>query len=76
LLGRLTTWEPERVASVALRQALRGRAVIIPGLINRVIRALGSVAPRWLVVRVIGSRWRKAELAPRDGTPVYIAEGT
>ncbi len=74
--GRVTTWEPERVAALALRQAMRGRAVIIPGLVNRVLRAAGAAAPRWLLVRVIGSRWRKAELALRDGAPVYTTVGT
>ncbi len=73
--GRVTTWEPERVAALALRQAQRGKAVIIPGLINRVLRAAGAAAPRWLLVRVIGRRWRKAELALRGCAPVYTAVG-
>jgi short-subunit dehydrogenase len=59
--GRVTTWEPERVAAVAIKQALRGRAVIIPGAANKLLRWAGQVAPRWLVVRLIGGRWRKAE---------------
>jgi short-subunit dehydrogenase len=58
--GRITTWYPERVAAVALRQALRGRDVIIPGAVNRLIRWASSMAPRWLVVRLIGGRWQKA----------------
>ena len=61
--GRITTWQPENVAEAAIRQALRGRAVIIPGLANRVIRRLGEAAPRRLVVRMIGRRWRDAERA-------------
>jgi uncharacterized protein len=59
--GRVTTWRPEEVAVVAMRQAARGRAVIIPGLVNRVIRFVGEAVPRSLVVRVIGKRWRDAE---------------
>ena len=58
--GRITTWYPERVAAVAIRQARRGRDVIIPGAVNRLIRLVGSAAPRRLVVRVIGGRWSKA----------------
>jgi hypothetical protein len=61
--GRVTTWRPEEVAVVALRQAARGKAVIIPGLVNRIIRFLGTGVPRSLVVRCIGRRWRDAELA-------------
>jgi short-subunit dehydrogenase len=61
--GRITTWEPERVAGLALDRAFSGRAVIIPGLANRILRAVSSLVPRSLVVRVIGSRWRKAEQA-------------
>jgi hypothetical protein len=63
--GRITTWQPENVAAVAIRQALRGRAVIIPGLANRLIRLLGEAAPRRLVVSLIGKRWRDAERALR-----------
>ena len=66
-LGRITTWQPENVAAVAIRQALRGRAVIIPGLTNRVIRVLGEAVPRWLIVRLIGTRWRNAERAIQPG---------
>jgi short-subunit dehydrogenase len=61
--GRITTWQPENVAEVAIRQALRGRAVIIPGLANRVIRLLGQAVPRRFVVSLIGKRWRDAEQA-------------
>jgi uncharacterized protein len=63
LLGRLTTWRPEEVVVVALRQAARGKPVIIPGLLNRVIRLVGSAVPRSLVVHCIGKRWREAEAA-------------
>jgi short-subunit dehydrogenase len=59
LFGRITTWQPEDVAAVAIRQALRGRAVIIPGLANRMIRLLGEAVPRRFVVSLIGRRWRE-----------------
>jgi short-subunit dehydrogenase len=61
LIGRITTWEPERVAAVALRQAMRGKAIIVPGILNNILRYAGEAVPRALVVGVIGSRWRKAE---------------
>jgi short-subunit dehydrogenase len=68
--GRITTWQPENVAAVAIRQALRGKAVIIPGLTNRVIRLLSEAVPRRLVVNLIGKRWRDAERAIRGAPPM------
>lgn len=64
--GRITTWYPEQVAALAIRQAWRGRDVIIPGVINRILRTLGAMVPRALVLRVIASRWRRNEAAERD----------
>ncbi len=58
--GRITTWYPENVAALAVRQALRGRDIIIPGLVNRLARRISAIAPRWLVVRLVGGRWQKA----------------
>jgi short-subunit dehydrogenase len=68
--GRITTWEPERVAKLAMDRAFSGRAVIIPGLANRILHAASSLLPRALVVRIISSRWRKAEkaIASRSGS--------
>lgn len=59
--GRITTVETERVAALAVRGALRGRAVVIPGAANRVLRFVSAFVPQWIVIRVIGARWRKAE---------------
>jgi uncharacterized protein len=73
--GRITTWRPEEVAVVALRQAARGKAVIIPGIVNRLIKLIGAAVPRSLVVRCIGRRWREAEnaLRPRgEVSPVAV----
>ena len=61
VMGRITTWEPERVAAVALRQAMRGKAIIVPGMFNNLLRLAGGAVPRTLVAGVIGSRWRKAD---------------
>jgi uncharacterized protein len=58
--GRLTTWEPERVAGIALDRAFSGKAVIIPGIFNRVLRGASSLVPRSVAVYVIGRRWKKA----------------
>jgi uncharacterized protein len=75
LIGRITTWEPERVAAMAIRKAMRGRAIIIPGILNNIIRFVGEAVPRALVVGLIGSRWRKAEreMVRATGVPARVA---
>jgi uncharacterized protein len=75
LIGRITTWEPERVAAVALRQAMRGRAIIVPGILNNIIRFAGEAVPRALVVGLISNRWRKAEreMVRATSAPVRVA---
>ncbi len=57
LAGLLTTLDVGRVANQTLDGALAGRAVVIPGAINRALQALGSLAPAGLVAGLIGSRW-------------------
>jgi uncharacterized protein len=60
LAGQLTTLNTGTVAKVTLDAALKGRAVVIPGLFNRILQVLGGLAPAWLVTNLIGSRWRSA----------------
>lgn len=69
--GRITTVETERVAAIAVRAALRGRAVIIPGVANRILRIAGSLVPQAIVIRILRARWRRAErlLATRAAPP-------
>jgi short-subunit dehydrogenase len=56
-VGKATTMDVGRVANQTLNSALAGKAIIIPGLVNRVIRILGMLIPSSLVVRLIGWRW-------------------
>jgi short-subunit dehydrogenase len=60
LMGQLTTMDTGAVANMTLNDALRGRAVCIPGGLNRFIQIAGSLAPVPLVVSLIGSRWKAA----------------
>jgi short-subunit dehydrogenase len=57
LAGQLTTVDVGRVANMTLDAALRGRAVVIPGFLNRMLQMLGSLMPAQLVAGLIGSRW-------------------
>jgi len=57
LMGQLTTQNTGAVAAETLDAALRGRAVVIPGALNQVLRGLGSLVPPRLVARLVASRW-------------------
>ncbi len=59
-IGLLTTRNIGGVAAEALDAALLGKAVVIPGWINQVLRVLGSLAPDALVARLIAGRWKQA----------------
>ena len=67
-MGQITTQNIGGVAARTLDYALAGRAVYIPGWINRLLQALGSLAPAWLVARLVGMRW-KAARQRRTHTP-------
>lgn len=54
---RLACLYPHEIAREALDGLVRGKAIIVPGWINRLARALHVVVPRALVVRVINSYW-------------------
>jgi short-subunit dehydrogenase len=45
----------EQVAAAAVRGAERGRRVVVPGLANRVLAAIGRLSPRPVVLRVMDS---------------------
>jgi short-subunit dehydrogenase len=60
LLGQLTTNDIGSVAAGTLEYALKGRAVYIPGLLNRILHVLSAVAPASLVASLVGYRWRSA----------------
>jgi short-subunit dehydrogenase len=55
--GRVTTCNVGYVASKTIDMAFRGKPVYIPGLLNRILRAAGSLVPDSLIARAVGSRW-------------------
>jgi short-subunit dehydrogenase len=66
--GYLTTWNVGAVAGLTIDRAMKGQAVVVPGLINQGLRLMGGMAPSGLVSAVIGSRWRKADgISKHDG---------
>ncbi len=59
-MGALTTQNTGSVAAGAIDSALKGKAVYIPGLLNRILQALGGIVPAPLIAWVVGERWRLA----------------
>lgn len=60
IMGRLTTRNPSDVARLTVDAALRGRAIVVPGAINRALVAAGAIVPRAAMARLIGRRWAAA----------------
>ena len=67
LAGTVTTKNTGDVAEYTLRRALRGKAVAVPGAINRVIMALSSIVPGTASARLVKRQWARA-LMRRCGT--------
>lgn len=61
IFGHLTTEDIGKVAHQTIEAALQGRAVVIPGFLNRTLCWLGGLIPASSVTDVIGSRWRSAQ---------------
>ena len=60
LMGRWTTMNASDVAARTIDHALAGHRVVIPGALNRMLRALGALVPRPLVALMISKRWSEA----------------
>jgi short-subunit dehydrogenase len=60
LMGRLTAMPAEEVARRSIDQALAGKALYIPGIINRAVRFLTSLLPETVMAKLIGMHWKKA----------------
>lgn len=60
LVGYLTTEDIGKVAHQAIEASLRGRAIVIPGFLNRLAQWLGGLVPPVGVAELIGRRWRAA----------------
>ncbi len=59
--GRITTVNPDEVAHQTISAALRGRRMVIPGGVNRLIRSLASLVPAVWTARFVGRRWSAAQ---------------
>ncbi|MFZ5908488.1 MAG: SDR family NAD(P)-dependent oxidoreductase [Chloroflexota bacterium] len=59
-MGQLTTEDIGKVANETIEAALHGRAIVIPGFLNRLLRWLGGLVPAGSLAELIGSRWKAA----------------
>ncbi|NTV89073.1 MAG: SDR family NAD(P)-dependent oxidoreductase [Clostridiales bacterium] len=55
--GRVTTKNVGFVASRTVNHALKGRAVYIPGVLNKLIKLAGGLVPPALTAHLVGWRW-------------------
>ena len=60
LMGQITTMDVGRVAKATVDAALTGKAVIIPGMVNRFMQMVGGFIPARALARLIGKRWISA----------------
>lgn len=60
LMGRLATKNVGFVAAKTIDKALKGQAIYIPGFLNQVLKAAGSLVSPIIVARLIGRRWEEA----------------
>lgn len=60
LMGQLTTLNVGRVAYQTIESAIHGQAVVVPGLLNRLMLVFSGLVPSAGIVELLGSRWRTA----------------
>ncbi len=66
-----TSMNPEDVARITMKAALRGRFMVIPGWINQWIHAISSLVPQSIATKYVAKRWSAARAKLED--PLVIA---
>lgn len=76
VMGQLTTQNIGAVVTGALDAALSDRPVYVPGWINRLLRALGSLVPPALIAGLVNRRWKAARrnLGCAKGSSILVGE--
>lgn len=59
-MGIVTTNNVGYVASNTINRALKGKAVYIPGRVNRILRRIGGSVPQKFIAWALAMRWNKA----------------
>lgn len=75
--GSITTNRVELVAHKTIAKVLAGRAVYIPGLVNRILGLLGKFIPRRYIAKLLYYRWSAVRASrPRLNGKDKVEEGT
>ncbi|GAB4472297.1 MAG: hypothetical protein Kow00124_10170 [Anaerolineae bacterium] len=69
-MGRITTMNVGDVAAAAVNHALVGRALYIPGAVNRALRLLGGLMPAPAAAGLIGRRWMQSHQQAHADRPI------
>lgn len=59
--GKLSSMSPEKIASIALCGAKKGKSIIIPGCFNKFTKFISNFVTYNGLARVVGKRWRKSQ---------------
>jgi short-subunit dehydrogenase len=71
--GKVTAMNPDEVAHITIRKALRGKRMVVPGWINQWIVALSSMLPRKMKMRAVQKRWEISREHPMRKDPCQLA---
>lgn len=61
LWGQLTTNRLEHISRKTINRLMAGKEIYIPGLINRLMKTIGSLIPRSWLAALIFSRWENSQ---------------
>lgn len=75
LMGRVSTVNTGKTAAMTIDSALKGKTVVVPGLVNRILRVVSSLIPPTLLARLIGSRWKSARSRVEPSVPLREERG-
>jgi short-subunit dehydrogenase len=76
-IGRLFCMDAAPAAEYALRHTLAGKAIIVPGLLNRGLAALSRLVPRTTILAVVSAFWGKTaghHVAKGSGTAQHASQ--
>jgi uncharacterized protein len=71
-MGIATTQNVGSVAALTIDRAMKGKAVVIPGWLNRMLQIMGGLLPARLVARLVGQRWMAAHYGGTGAHPAYL----
>ncbi len=66
LICRRACLYPSEIAHAGIDGLLRGKAIIVPGFLNKLLRVVGPLVPRTLVTAVIRSLWGGFQAESKD----------